>query len=512
MYQHRFEGITPAVTLWMKREPKIYVEAGDLVTLVWGHLYGLESYKFGSFLTKEDLLNCLGLFFGMQYDKREKKLLIFNDPIGGYRIYLYHDGGQLIMSDDWQFLVHHIRENCGKLTLNRDEFRYWLKMRFTTGDATLFNELGKLSPCAYVWIKGEKIDWVNTYLPDIPNTANRYRHVIAAVDALAHNLKRLLSLCDKLPVLLFSGGRDSTLLLLILKAIGVEFRVIHWLPMNLMTDFLYLQYKQATAIANELGIKVEYVYYDTEKDWPRYANMAFNMHPFERVVPVDLLTVSEYVKAKYGEDVILLNGEIAETGFTLVPTTASKLRDLVARFTSSPYPWYGFRSSISFMSYYRLRDHRAACIMYRSIVQPLDKVYVYLMRQISKFDSKFKYDEPFVTYAKLFTKAQGMVPQGSLKPAEYFGLEMHFPYIAPEVIISRIRYMDWLYEIANPKYAVKLGIKRFGFDYDKVADVKVEQLSLPDAKTVDIRLRRRTLKVWLNLLREYIDVSQDIIY
>ena len=89
---------------------------------------------------------------------------------------------------------------------------------------------------------------------------------------------------------------------------------------------------------------------------------------------------------------------------------------------------------------------------------------------------------------------------------------MYFPYIAPEVIISRIKYMDWLYEIANPKYAVKLGIKRFGFDYDKVADVKVERLSLPDARTVDIELRRRTLKVWLTLLREYIDVSQDIVY
>jgi len=236
------------------------------------------------------------------------------------------------------------------------------------------------------------------------------------------------------------------------------------------------------------------------------------MHPFERVVPVDLLTVSEYVKTKYGEDVILLNGEIASTGFTLVPTTASKLRDLIARFTSSPYPWYGLKRGIPFMSDHRLRNYRAACIMYRSIVQPLGTVYAYLMQQISKFASKFKYDEPFVTYAKLFTKAQGMIPQGSLKPAAYFGLEMYFPYIAPEVIISRIKYMDWLYEIVNPKYAVKLSIKRFGLDYDKVADIKVERSGLPDAKTVDIALRRRTLRVWLNLLREYIDVSQDIVY
>ncbi|OYV03293.1 hypothetical protein CGW93_01575 [candidate division bacterium WOR-3 4484_18] len=512
MYQYRFEGIAPAVTLWMKREPEVCVEDGGLVTLVWGHLYGLESHEFGSFLTKRDLLNCLGLFFGVQYHRREKKLLIFNDPIAGYRVYLYYNDGQLMMSDDWQLLIAHIHETCGKLTLNRDEFRYWLKTRFTTGDATLFNELGKLPPCAYVWIKGEKVDWVDTYLPDIPNIANRYRHVIAAVDALAHNLKRLLSLCDKLPVLFFSGGRDSTLLLLILKAIGVEFKVIHWLPMNLMTDFLYRQYKQVTAIADELGIKVEYVYYDTERGWPRYVNMAFHMHPFERVVPVDLLTVSEYVKTKYGEDVILLSGEIASTGFTPVPTTASKLRDLIARLTSSPYPWYGFRSGIPFIPHHKLRSYRAACIMYRSIVHPLGKVYAYLMRQIGKFDPKFRYDEPFVTYAKLFTKAQGMIPQGSLKPAEYFGLEIYFPYIAPEVIISRIKYMDWLYEIATPKYAVKLGIKRFGLDYDKVTDIKVKRSSLLDAKTVDIALRRCTLRAWLNLLREYIDVSQDIVY
>jgi asparagine synthase (glutamine-hydrolysing) len=154
-----------------------------------------------------------GMFsFGL-YDKKRNKVIIYRDPVGKKPLFYYHDSKKFIFSSSVKAVKNNIRLNLG---INKDALLFYLKEGYVPPEISLYDDILSLLPGMLLevdistskyttqYISAETIsyDYFEYDHEHIMNESERLldRSIERRINGILH------------PVLLFSGGIDSTVL------------------------------------------------------------------------------------------------------------------------------------------------------------------------------------------------------------------------------------------------------------------------------------------------------------
>ncbi len=90
-------------------------------------------------INNKNIADCLetikGYFLYIGID--ENQIIIANDITGGYRLYTVRDANRVFFSDDYTYLLD-ILSKSGDITLDKNEYHFWERQRYTTGGLYLY--------------------------------------------------------------------------------------------------------------------------------------------------------------------------------------------------------------------------------------------------------------------------------------------------------------------------------------------------------------------------------------
>ena len=147
-----------------------------------------------------------GFFLCLNLNKNN--FFIYNDIGGNFRVYYRKKKNNYFITDNYKKLLNE------HLSLNREQFEFWNKKNYTIGSKTFFNEIKKIPPASNTIFVNNKIRH-NIYF----NSSNlkikgNLKKILSK--CLNKNLKHLKNKKNK-NILLFSGGKDSSLIAQYLK-------------------------------------------------------------------------------------------------------------------------------------------------------------------------------------------------------------------------------------------------------------------------------------------------------
>jgi asparagine synthetase B (glutamine-hydrolysing) len=172
--------------------------------------------------TLPDVINEIkGYFLYVGID--ENRALVANDIAGGFRTYTGQVGDTTYLSDDYSFILDQLRDQA-PLEIDEHEYEYWEKHCYTTGGATFVRRCHKLPPASMLTVDQSGIK-INSYFRDVSADTDATRHSRLFVDDLSDTLRSLDR--QNRPIFLFlSGGNDSTLLMLMMRELKIDFTPI----------------------------------------------------------------------------------------------------------------------------------------------------------------------------------------------------------------------------------------------------------------------------------------------
>lgn len=425
----------------------------DENTVVLGYPYNMDIETFDK--TKVNLIKGYYAYIKINSDSIE----IINDILGNYRMYYMEKDGITYFSNDFLVLFDKLSDNEKKTNLF--EMEYWKKHRYTTGGETICCNIHKIKPAHIYKFTNDSIK-EKLYFKNIHNHPNRQKLFEFILSDLRDSISKLKQTPSK-KVLLFSGGADSTLLAKLLQEQNIEFTpvFIKIEPSNKMNfdDTLKVQVS-----AKKLGIVPEKLTVNITKC---NNNCFINDMFMDRSTAFWTYDIYKQLKDKYGEDIIILSGETADSILNYGPTSdgfgdfiarnfmfsnniiVNKIYELILHLTRTQYKNRIFPKTkdffISFFDeiYYKtMYDKNASNEYYQKIHDIVDT--------FKSLDDKYS----LMMYLKIYGFLQGSDQQVFLKPACYNNCKTILLFATPQIVYSVIQYSDFKYEIRHPKSVV----------------------------------------------------------
>jgi len=249
---------------------------GDFVLVCNGEIYNYDrikengNYRYSTTSDCEAIIHIYKLF-GMEglkyldgtfsfalYDKKNSKLILHRDNVGKKPLYFLADDNNLIFASN----ITAIADNyIGKLNINRNQIEFYLKNGFISPQETFFKEIKPVFPGEVYEIDlvSKKIkksllnkecrDYSNFDFSDSDLIQQKIEELIS--EAVFKRIKNI-----KEPVLLFSGGVDSTVLAHFMLKLNKKTRLISLKqPISFLYDEPYIKY--ASGILNKEIISVD---------------------------------------------------------------------------------------------------------------------------------------------------------------------------------------------------------------------------------------------------------------
>lgn len=204
-------------------------------------LFGIEGFR---------LLD--GTFSFALYDKKNNKIILHRDNIGKKPLYFLADENQLIFASN----VTAIADNYnGKLHINRKQIEFYLANGFISPQETIFEEIKPILPGEIYEIdlaaKRIKKDFLGKECQEYKDFDFSDRELVQKkieelmAEAVFKRLKNI-----KEPVLLFSGGIDSTVLAYFMLKFNRRTRIISLKqPIRFLYDEPFIKY--ASGVLNK---------------------------------------------------------------------------------------------------------------------------------------------------------------------------------------------------------------------------------------------------------------------
>jgi asparagine synthase (glutamine-hydrolysing) len=154
-----------------------------------------------------------GMFsFGL-YDKKSHKLIVYRDAVGKKPLFFYRDNSCFVFSSSVQSIKDNLKRS---LTLDREAIGSYLKNGFVRPDRTIYQEIQPLLPGHLITVDTRTQQQSIQYL--IPQSSSYqtfdycHENIVAETERLLNqSISRRINRIEQ-PVLLFSGGIDSTVL------------------------------------------------------------------------------------------------------------------------------------------------------------------------------------------------------------------------------------------------------------------------------------------------------------
>ena len=441
----------------------------------------------------------------------EDSLTITTDILGGFRIYYSKPSkDQMHISDDFQ----HMNNALSTVTKENVEIEYWEKHGFTTGRGTFYKEVLKLSPASSLIIDPKGIREI-LYFKDVVRKRNVQLHFEKIDQDLSDTISSLNGY-DETIILLFSGGKDSCLLLQYLISHKISFKAI-FIKMKPIPKIALQDLIRARSHAKEYGIVLEELEIELNKISEKDKLEIIANQPLDKHYSLLHYIGMKKIKEKYGDHVIILNGQSSDSILSFGPSENS----LMSFFRRNM-----MYSSTSFLS-------RLGCLLlvfktrkmfklpvnnnerlialfdeykYTRVIEK-DKSKEYLQYLKNYIEDKTKNLCSFQSkemYAKIASFCQGSDNQVVVKSAMKNNLKVLMPFATPNIVYSTIAFKNEKEEIYNPKYALDYILRnKFEIYY------KNRQKNINDSLIEEMEIDNKSVEEMSSLFQDY--VSKRII-
>ena len=418
-------------------------------------------------LNLDDFVNNIkGNWLRIDFETNEVK--ITTDIMAGFRIYYSINDNNIIISDNYLTVV-----NTSGLKYRRNQYlySYWLKHNFTPGNVTFLDELKKISPASTLTINSDKVS-ENSYFKDIVRESNVNLHVEKIHSDLKDTFSKLKSY-SKNNVLLFSGGKDSCLLLELLKEAKVNFTPV-FLKLNPSSKYSISDLEKVRKVSASKEILVDELELSLKDITTDEYDLIATQQLFDKHFSLLHYLGTKKIKEKYGNDIVIINGQSADSVLSFGPSEESLMSFFRRNIMYRPQSLISklgtillqlkTRKSFSLPKtreeqLFALFDEYKYC---RVKERGIEEGYLNLFNQYIKGKTSFLnsyYSKEM--YVKLLSFSQGADNQVVVNSARHYGLEVIMPFATSEIIYNTIRYKDESLEIKNPKYVVGYILEKY---------------------------------------------------
>lgn len=453
-----------------------------------------------------------GYFFAVK--ECDAQIEMVNDILGGFRIYYSFINDKIVITDDYNLLEDKIGN---KLTINMEQYDYWKNHRFTLDNNTLYNEIFKVSPASFITYKSCKLS-ICSYFQNHDNTPD-YKQYLRKNRAIIEEQLQLAyrKYSTSRFILFYSGGTDSTFLLCSLKKLKIPFTcvVIRYLPQWSVAEKDFIK---AINRLHLFGIEdYEIIEADLNIAYNDFIDVAKQEMLFDRHISVHFYETYRRVAERFGSDIVVINGQSADSILGFGPTDISK-----GFFIQRCVLYSNKLTNIFWSIFVKIllgKQYRMPWTKEQKLMAMLDEHnYWFVLNQRCQYikmlkdkinNNNFARLYSFYSkrmYAKIISFLQGPDNQIVIKSANHFGInKIIMPFTSPEFIYNVIKYKsDWK-EIFVGKYFVRDILE------EMIADGQIskpEQLSYENpANDFDMEaFENRILQSYNQYLKSKIDI------
>lgn len=396
--------------------------------------------------------------------KKDDRVLIVNDILGGYRLYYANIGGKWYFSDDYQFLLNKL---TSKPSIDEQQFEYWRNHRYTLSSGTLFFEIKKLTPASRLVILNGNLS-IDSYFSDYGNKPCYKQLMKNGYETIENQLKEAYRQNSTSRFLLFySGGTDSTFLLKTLQHLEIPFKCV-LIRYNPRWSVSEKEYCEAIDKLRAFGITdFKTLDVDLNEALKNHVETAEKEMLFDRHLSVHFYETYKRVVETWGNDVVIVNGQSADSILSFGPSDLNPgffvkrcilysnwlsnliLEPLIRVYLKNKFrmPWTKrekLRSMLDEWEYFFAI--RRNCPYVSLLDETLDGKDV---KRLKHFASRRM-------YLKIISFLQGPDNQIVIQAANHFGInKVLMPFTAPAFIYNVVRYKSNLREIIKGKYFVR---------------------------------------------------------
>lgn len=464
---------------------------------VYGYPYYNTDYLINGTI-KDNLNKVSGYYFAIYENDHE--LILANDICGGYRVYYIKINGGYIFSDDYNCLLERIKNEEG-LQIDKDQFTYWQKHRFTLDEKTLFNGIYKLSPASYIRITSNEFI-VDSYYKDLERHSNYNSLMKENYSLIKNQLKQVYNdNPEKTFLLFYSGGADSTFLLHILLENNIPFKSLIMRYRPLLSENLN-EVNRAEAYLHHIGIKdYDTIEIDFNEARARNIEAVLNDMLFDRHTSVHSYECYRLIREKYGNNVVIINGQTSDSILSFGPSEQTKgsfIRRAILYTVSGKLllwpmlrfympqlrmPWSTISKQIAMLdetNYFYMKD--VSSTYQDMLIQKLETPLV----------KRLKNKESLRMYLKLISFIQGPDNQMVIQAARHNGItHVVMPFTSPEFIYNTVAYKSNMRELFVGKYFVRDTLKN-RFNYKKPQKLPSAELTVDfDISAFDTEIMRK---------------------
>ena len=412
----------------------------------------------------------------------KNSLKITNDILGGYRVYYFKNKCEIIISDDFDYILNQFKIKPKKHAV---EYKYWQKHGFSTGQSTFYKGLNKISPASILTIEETSIK-EDSYFSDIDRKPDARLHQKSIHNDLLDTFS-LIKTSDKRIVLLFSGGKDSCLLLQYLLKFKIPFTPVFF-RLKSMSIYGSQDLIRVRNASKSLGLNLEEIEIDLKTLPISLKQEILNKQRFDKHFSLLHYMGNNEIKNRFGGNCLIVNGQSADSILSYGPS-----EDSIMSFFRR-HIMYNSNSILSKIGLILLMlktgkrfklpkteneklialfdEYKYTRVLDCSLDQAyFDYIFDFIERKTRHLKSYFSKE----MYTKILSFSQGSDNQVVVNSSKYYGLKTIMPFATPKIIYETIRFKDEKKEINKPKYAVENILKKeFNFDYKKIVETKVK--------------------------------------
>lgn len=449
---------------------------------IFGHPLNIDTKKISEKYLMKNLKKFLGYFFIII--KKKRSLILITDVTANKRVYFSFNKGILYIFDKIN------RKDLKKNQFNKSVFNFFITKNYTPGNITFFNNIKKFQPCSiYEFFEGKLHSKI--YFENIKNTPSDST-LIKKIDLYLNRVIKKLN--GKKIILLFSGGRDSTLLLQYLQNNNADF-----IPVYLKTDPKSHETEKNFYLAKNIckhynvELKVINVKINSIDKIISFIkkNLIFDYH-----LSILFYLGFKKIKKKYGKSSIVLTGQSLDSIVSFGPsqkTIGNFLARLMNHYPFSLVSLFSkFLLSIKFKKNFKLgkNDYEFYKNFYYNYYyypvffdQKIDKVFFeklfHDMKNIKETISK-------LMYLKIHGFLQGSDNMVIINSANNFQINKVFmPFSSYYFIYNICRYYNFKKDVFFPKYIVNKLLNTYDFKNEKVnPKFKLSAMNTKTKKTI----------------------------
>lgn len=401
------------------------------------------------------------------------EISILTDILGGFRVYYYSDRNKFIISDDYKYII----QNSGiKPVKHNEEYEYWLKHKYTSGGATLIQDIYKINPATKLKVT-DKEHFEESYFHDLHRKSNVSKHAAEVEMDLNDTFYKIKRYSEKV-ILLFSGGKDSCLLLKYLIKHEIDFVPVFF-KLKKLTKHAAEDLVKVRTIAYELGLNLEEIQIDVDSIPKDYMRQLVEKQLFDRHFSLLHYYGIKLLTEKYGSDLILINGQSSDNIFSFGPSETSLMsyfrRNIMYRpraiisklgivlLALKTRKTFRFPKNEEEKLFALFDDYKYTRVIESNVDKEYFNYFYNYLRTKTLGMSSFYSKE---MYCRILSYCQGSDNQVVVNSARYNNVKVVMPFATPNIIYSTVKYKNEMLDIIKPKYVIdNILDQAFQFNY-----------------------------------------------